>query len=149
MGKYRKNQELKWCVKTSGNRLYYIWHSMKTRCNNKNFPYYYNYGGRGISVCASWNNSFDEFYKWANANGYEYHLTLERIDGDKGYCPENCKWATIKEQARNRKNNRVLEINGERLVVVDWAKRAGISASAVYKRLDSGYSHVEAVYGKS
>lgn len=87
-------------------RLYSIWRGMKTRCYNKNFESYRHYGGRGITICKEWLHSFEAFRDWALAHGYRDDLTIDRIDNDKGYCPDNCRWATMKEQQNNRSNNK-------------------------------------------
>ena len=82
-------------------RLHKIWSSMKARCSNPNEQSYINYGGRGIKVCSEWEN-FEPFMKWALGNGYKDTLTIDRIDVNGNYSPSNCKWSTIKEQARNK-----------------------------------------------
>lgn len=86
----------------SNTRLYYIWRAMKERCFNKNSRVYNRYGGRGITVCDEWANSFEAFYKWSINNGYSQKLTLDRIDNDGIYEPDNCRWTTMKVQNQNK-----------------------------------------------
>lgn len=87
-----------------GTRLYSIWRNMKERCYKPYAPKYPLYGGRGITVCDEWLHNFSAFRDWALSNGYQNDLTLDRIDNDEGYNPDNCRWATFSEQNRNRRH---------------------------------------------
>lgn len=87
-------------------RLYRIWNTMKNRCQNPNVHNYEHYGGRGITVCEEWQD-FEPFYNWAMSNGYQAHLTLDRKDNFAGYSPDNCRWATMKEQQNNKRIHQI------------------------------------------
>lgn len=87
----------------TGSRLHRIWKAMHTRCYNPRFFAYKHYGGRGIAICPEWKNDFQAFHDWAMANGYRDNLSIDRINNDMGYSPDNCRWATTAEQNNNKR----------------------------------------------
>lgn len=129
----------------SGSRLYYIYDNMIRRCYNESCEKYANYGGRGITVCDQWRNDRQAFFDWAMASGYADDLTIDRIDVNGNYCPENCTWSTQKEQANNRTSNKAIEYNGELHTVAEWAEILGINSTTIYKRLSDGWSIEDAL----
>lgn len=108
--------------KMSGTRIYSEWQGMKGRCYNKGNARYADWGGRGIEVCEQWRNSFESFYTWAMANGYQDHLTIDRIDNNGNYCPENCRWVGQQEQCRNRRSNINLTIGNSTRTLMEWCE---------------------------
>lgn len=124
----------------SNDALYSIFQSMKQRCYNKKDRGYTNYGGRGIGVCESWLNKPESFYDWALTHGYKKGLSIDRIDNNKGYCPENCRWTTMKTQQRNKRTTRLLTYKGETQCLKDWADYYKISGSTLRGRLKRGWS---------
>lgn len=123
-----------------GTRLYSIWKNMINRCYYSRYVDFDRYGGRGIKVCTEWRENPQSFYDWAISNGYSDDLSIDRIDVNGDYCPENCRWATAKEQGNNRSNNRVLTFKGKTQTVSQWAKELKISESTIRTRLWRGWS---------
>lgn len=125
-------------MKTHGmtnTRLYKIWLGIKERCCNKRCKWYRDYGARGIKVCDEWLTDFMSFYAWAMENGYQENLTIERIDNDEGYEPDNCRWATVKQQARNRRSSRLFTIGDETHCLSEWCEIYNINYSTALSRL--------------
>lgn len=120
-------------------RLYSIWCGMKSRCENESRGSYQRYGARGISVCKSWKNDFTAFYKWALEHGYSDELTIDRIDNEKGYSPENCRWVTRAVQQNNTSRNRLVSFDGVTKSVAEWSRESGIPAKAILYRLKQGW----------
>ena len=115
-------------------RLYTVWKSMKQRCTNPNSPHYKNYGMRGIHICKEWNN-YEHFYEWAISHGYKKGLTIERIDNDGDYCPENCCWADRKTQVNNRRNTVFYTMNNQTKPLSKWCDEYGMKYSLVRQRV--------------
>ena len=130
------------CVRSKGNlrhgmchsRIYRIWRNMIRRCEDNNSASYKLYGAKGISVCNEWHD-FNQFYKWAVENGYRNDLTIDRIDNCKDYCPSNCKWSDLYEQANNRSCCIYYEIGGKALTLSRWCREFGIPYQCAYNRI--------------
>lgn len=131
----------------TGTRIYRIHKAMRTRCYNPNFPAYKYYGGKGIEICKEWDD-FTTFHKWAIENGYEEHLTIDRIDGNKGYHPDNCRWITLADQQRNKDNNIVININGESMSVLDVSEAFNIPVTTLRNRILEGVTDEDLILPK-
>jgi hypothetical protein len=116
----------------AGSRVMGIWLTMRQRCNNANNPHYPYYGGRGITICERW-NEFENFLADMGEPGPK--MTIDRIDNAKGYEPDNCRWATRKEQQNNRRACRYVTYNGETKTVAQWAATTGIHRNTLDRRL--------------
>lgn len=122
----------------SRSKLYHVWVSMKQRCNNENNRNYGRYGGRGISVCKEW-DEFEPFMKWSLENGYrEGQVELDRKDNEKGYCPDNCRFVSHKENLRNTHRKLYQVINGENITLSEAAEKYGINYRLIYQRYRRG-----------
>ena len=118
-------------------RLYQIWAGMRKRCNNPRAYNYSNYGGRGITVCKEWDN-YLTFRDWAFANGYDDNKSIDRIDVNAGYCPENCRWATSVAQANNRRSSKQYSMNGVTHTLSEWARIYELPYKTLWKKIKAG-----------
>lgn len=119
-------------------RLYKTWCGMKARTSNPNEKSYKDYGAKGVRVCDEWKNSFESFYEWAVSNGYEETLTIDRIDVNGDYEPNNCRWATTKEQQRNKRNTVKYKMFGIEKPLLEWCEILNIKYGTPYSRLRKG-----------
>lgn len=148
---YRKANEL--LAKKAEERLYGVWCNIKNRCLNEKSRDYPRYGGRGIAICEEWRKSFDKFHDWAIKNGYKVELigngknkwTIDRIDNNGDYSPENCRWVTNEEQANNKRTTHLFEYNGEVKNITQWANYYGVSTSVIYNAIKENIPLEEAV----
>lgn len=132
----------------SKTRIYKLYHSILTRCNNPNCNHYKDYGGRNIGICEEWATDFLAFREWALNNGYSDNLTIERIDVNKGYSPDNCCWIPREKQVLNRRKTVYITYNGEKKPMSVWAKELGVSYYTLRWRKDKGFSEKEIIEGK-
>lgn len=125
-------------------RLFKIWGSMHERCERSKHKHYADYGGRGITVCKEW-KEFVPFRDWANLNGYSENRSIDRINVNAGYSPENCRWVTTKEQANNKRNNHRVSWNGNTFTLAEWADISGLNPTTIKERLKAGWSVEDAL----
>lgn len=124
-------------------RLYSIWAGMKNRCYNDNEPAYKWYGARGIGVCNEWRENPVAFYEWAKCNGYDNHLSIDRINNNGDYCPENCRWVDMKVQSNNRRNNHRYTFKNKTLTIREWSNITGLSYNLLRNRLEKNKWSIE------
>lgn len=130
----------------SNERLYIIWRGMKRRCYNiNNYDYKY-YGGRGINICEEWKNNFKSFYDWSMSHGYREDLTIDRIDTNGNYEPSNCRWATMKEQSNNTRQNHMIEYNGKKQNMKQWAKELDIKYTTLATRININHCDINTAF---
>lgn len=115
---------------------YIIWAKIIQRCTNPSVERYPQYGGRGITICDAWRHNPGAFCQWAIENGFAVGLQIDRIDNDKGYSPENCRFVTVKQNCRNRSTTRWIEYKGTRKSAAEWAEEYGIPYSKMMARID-------------
>lgn len=124
----------------TGTKLHNVWHGIVQRCTDKNYQAYHNYGGRGITLCTEW-REFKAFRDWALVAGYTDGLSIERINNDGNYEPNNCKWIPKSAQARNRRTTVWVEYNGQNVTASEYAHLTGIPLSTVCYRVRTGALH--------
>jgi hypothetical protein len=129
----------------SRSKEYQAWSHAIQRCYNQNDPHYDDYGGRGIYVCDRWKSSFENFLADMGFAPSKSH-SIDRIDNDKGYTPDNCRWALPTTQLSNRRSNIFIEFDGLRLHIAEWARRRNIPVSTIYTRLQRGCTPEEALF---
>lgn len=126
----------------SKSRIYGVWRGMINRCTNPNEPSYPNYGGRGIEVCQRW-MEFPTFY--ADMGDCPNGHSLDRIDNSLGYSPDNCRWATRLQQARNRRGRVFLSVDGKTQTIAEWSEETGIGLQTIWARINKGWPEERAV----
>lgn len=127
-----------------GTRLYHVWNSLRQRCNNPNNRAYANYGGRGIHICEEWDD-FATFREWAYSSGYDEtaekgKCTLDRIDVNVGYNPNNCRWVSLSEQNKNKTTTPYYTLNGVTHNLKEWSVITGIKYETLWRRYKAGWS---------
>lgn len=132
-------------------RLYNVWGLMKNRCFCKTSDHYKDYGLRGITVCEEWKQDFMCFYNWAYKNGYKEkakkgECTLDRIDNNGNYEPNNCRWVNHKTQSNNKRNNHFLEYENTKMTIRQWSEFLNISEYVIFQRLKRGLSLEKVLY---
>lgn len=137
---------------SKASKLDILYHDMINRCYSPKRHNYKYYGARGITVCDEWLDSekvpeehnatkgYISFKEWALTHGYKEGLSIDRIDNEGNYCPENCRWITMKEQSVNKRTNRFMTYKGETLTVSQWAEKLGINVQTLFSRLYRGWS---------
>lgn len=140
MGSFGKKHSL------SKTRLYRTWNAIKRRCNEKRYRAYMQYGGRGIKICDEWLQDFMNFYNWAMANGYREDLTIDRINVNGNYEPNNCRWITIQEQANNRRTNIQIQYKGQKKTLKEWCKILNLKYPTILYRIRKAHYTIEQAF---
>lgn len=145
MGKQKVSGAVQRTHGESSTKLYKAWRNMKSRCLNRNSKDYPDYGGRGIRVCDDWSSSYESFRDWAVSHGYSEELSIDRIDVNGDYCPDNCRWATQEQQSRNTRKNIHVEKDGFSGCLLDYCDSHGLNYHTVISRLNLGWPLDEAI----
>lgn len=129
-------------------RLYRILKGIKERCYKPYNHSYPNYGGRGITICDEWFNDFKSFYDWSMSHGYKDNLTIDRIDVNGNYSPDNCRWVDMKTQNNNKRSNIYLTYNGKTQTIKQWAEELNINYAPLYYRYNLGWNTKDTLFGR-
>ena len=144
-GEYNSNYKVGFAM---NKKLYWVYGAMLQRCYKANCKQYHRYGGRGITVCDEWRNDKTAFYKWAVSNGYKEGLTLDRIDNDGNYSPDNCRWVSYGIQGNNTSSCHYLEFKGKKQSMSDWAKELGLNYFNLRSKIRNGWTIEEVIRGR-
>lgn len=147
-GCYNSKRASKFCKDKTiipNKRIMYIWQSIKQRCYNQKSISYKNYGAKGIKICDEWKNNPKLFYTWSIKNGYRDDLTIDRINSDKDYCPENCRWVDWKTQMRNTNRNVIITYKEETNCVKYFIDKYNLNKFAIYSRLRKKWNVKDAI----
>ena len=131
--------------KLSKTKLYKVWETIRTKCRNPKSSNYRLYGGRGIDICDEWYNDFLAFRDWALSHGYQEGLTIDRINNNQGYSPDNCHWITNREQQLNKRNNVLISYQGKTQTLVEWCDELGLKYKTIQNRIVKGWDKVRAI----
>lgn len=126
-------------VREKRSNLYTLWAAMVDRATNKNRKDSIYYSMKGVSICEEW-KEYEVFKRWALENGYVEGLSIDRKDNSKGYCPDNCRWIELRDQNKNKTNNRILEYNGRKMIFSDWCREVNVSWNILNNRIKKGMS---------
>jgi hypothetical protein len=123
----------------SGTKLHYIWIEMRQRCANPKNPKFHHYGGRGITICESW-QEFEIFHKWSLETGYKEGLSIDRINNNESYAPNNCRWTTQSKQCNNTRRNKMVTYKGKSQSMADWSRELNVNYNTLRSRARNGWS---------
>lgn len=127
-------------------RLGRIWNNIKKRCYNPRHESYKYYGAKGVKVCDEWIHDFDAFKDWAMSHGYTDDKSIDRIDSNGDYNPDNCRWATAKQQANNRSDNHMITYDGTTMTMMEWAEHLNINFKTLTRRIYCGWPVEKALF---
>jgi len=132
----------------SRTKIYDVWIAIRKRCYSPANISYKNYGGRGITICEDWKNNFSSFYEWSMKNGYKEGLSIDRIDNNGNYCPENCRWTDKLTQANNTRTNHFITFCNQTKTIAEWARHFNLPYSNILAKLQKNNYDAEKAFAK-